>query len=83
METTTDKSPLNALLHSRKFWIAVFGLIQTIVFNFVPNFPKEIWMAIDALVSVLIVTIAVEDAAAKSAGNTPSPKGVVAPKDAE
>jgi len=56
---------MSSLLHSRKFWIAVFGLIQTIVFQFVPSFPQEIWMAIDTLVIVLIGAIAWEDAAEK------------------
>jgi hypothetical protein len=54
-------NPLNALLHSRKFWIAVFGLAQTILFQFVPNFPKEVWMSIDALAAILISSIAYED----------------------
>ena len=59
-----DKT-LNGLLTSRKFWLAVFALVQTIVFQFVPDFPKEIWQAIDALAVVLIVTIAIEDAGKK------------------
>lgn len=58
-----------SLLHSRKFWIAVFGLIQTILFQFVPDFPPAVWQSIDALVVVLITMIAFEDAAEKS-GNT-------------
>lgn len=58
--------PLHALLVSRKFWLAVFGLVQTIVFQFVPDFPPAVWQAIDGLVAVLIVTIAIEDAAEKS-----------------
>lgn len=53
---------LKSLLASRKFWVAVFGLVQTIVFQFFPQFPKEVWMAIDALCAVVIGSIAVEDA---------------------
>ncbi len=62
---------LNALLHSRKFWLASFGVVQTIVFAAIPDFPQEIWVAIDGLVVVLIGSIAVEDAAAKVGGNGP------------
>lgn len=61
---------VNALLHSRKFWLAVFGLIQTIVFHFLPHFPPEVWQAIDALVVVLIAAIAAEDVALKRAGKS-------------
>lgn len=60
---------LNGLLKSRKFWLAFFALVQTIFFHYVPDFPKEIWMSIDALVIVLILSIAVEDAG-KNIGNS-------------
>lgn len=56
---------LLSLFRSRKFWLAIFGIVQTIVFNFIPDFPPEIWAAIDALVIVLITTYAWEDAAVK------------------
>ncbi len=56
------------LLRSRKFWIAVFGVVQTVVFHFMPDIDPSLWQAIDALVVVLITTIAVEDAAEKRAG---------------
>jgi hypothetical protein len=49
---------------SRKFWYALFGVIQTIVLYYV-DVPKEIWLAIDALVGVLIASVAYEDAAEK------------------
>lgn len=57
---------MSSLLKSRKFWLAVFGLIQTIVFQFVPTFPDSVWQAINILVIVLITAIAVEDGAEKS-----------------
>jgi hypothetical protein len=60
---------MKSLLVSRKFWLAVFALISTVVFQFFPQFPKEVWQAIDALVGVLIAAIAIEDAGAKFAGN--------------
>ncbi len=56
------KKRLNGLWTSRKFWLAVFALVQTSVFQYVPDFPKEIWQSIDVLVSVLILAIAIEDA---------------------
>lgn len=58
-------SGLKSLLYSRKFWLAMVALIQTLVFTFVPNFPQEVWIAIDAVLVALIGAIAVEDAAAK------------------
>jgi len=58
-----------ALLHSRKFWLAIFGVIQTVVFNIFPEFPEAMWIAIDGLVVVLIGTIAWEDSSEKRAGN--------------
>ena len=54
---------LNGLLYSRKFWLAVFGVAQSLLFYFVPDFPDAIWISIDALVIVLIATIAQEDVA--------------------
>ncbi len=56
---------INKLIQSRKFWLAMFALAQTILFQFFPQFPDAVWQAIDAVVVVLIGTIAVEDAAQK------------------
>jgi hypothetical protein len=56
------------LVHSRKFWLSVFAVVQSVLFQFVPDFPQEVWLSINALVAVLIATIAVEDAAEKRAG---------------
>ena len=56
---------LNGLLYSRKFWLAMFALVQTILFYFLPDFPNEVWLAIDGVIVVLIAAIAVEDAGAK------------------
>jgi hypothetical protein len=58
---------LNGLLHSRKFWLAVFGVVQALVLHYL-DVPEEIWQSIVALVGVLIAAIAVEDAAEKRAG---------------
>lgn len=55
---------LQSLMLSRKFWLAVFGVVQTLVFHFL-DVPDEVWQSIAALVGVLITTIAVEDAAFK------------------
>jgi len=56
---------LGALLRSRKFWLAVVALAQTILFQFVPQFPQEVWLSINGVLAVLIAAIAVEDAAEK------------------
>ena len=58
-------SGLKSLLYSRKFWLAIFALVQTLVFQYVPNFPDEVWQGINGIVIVLIAAIAVEDAGAK------------------
>lgn len=56
-----------SFLHSRKFWLAVFGVIQALVLHYF-SVPDEIWQSIVALVMVLIASIAVEDAGAKAGG---------------
>jgi Na+/H+ antiporter NhaD/arsenite permease-like protein len=56
---------MQSLLYSRKFWLTVFGVVQALVFSFVPGVPEEVWQAIAALVMVLIASIAVEDGAEK------------------
>ena len=54
-----------SLLKSRKFWLAMGGVIQTVIFNFIPDFPEAVWQTINALLLALIATYAWEDAAAK------------------
>ena len=56
---------MNGLIHSRKFWLAVFGVVQAIVLHFL-SIPEEIWQSIVALVMVLIAGIAIEDAGEKA-----------------
>ena len=52
---------IRRLLASRKFWISIFAVLQTIVFALWPGFPTAVWQAIDALAIVLISCIAYED----------------------
>lgn len=59
---------LLSLFRSRKFWLAMVGIAQTVLFNLIPDFPPEIWEAINVLLLVLIATYAWEDAAAKRGG---------------
>ena len=59
-----------SLLKSRKFWLAMLALVQTILFQYVPDFPKEVWLSIDAVLIVLIGSIAYEDGQEKSASYT-------------
>ena len=58
---------LNGLLQSRKFYLACFGAIQSLVFHYIEVDPV-VWQSIDALVIVLIAAIAHEDAAEKKGG---------------
>ena len=59
---------LSSLFKSRKFWLSVIAVIQTIIFSSIPDFPQEVWQAIDVILLWLVGMIAVEDAAAKRAG---------------
>ena len=56
---------IKKLARSRKFWLALFGVVQTIIFAQFPSIKPEVWQAIDGIVMVLITMIAVEDSAAK------------------
>jgi hypothetical protein len=55
---------LKSLLKSRKFWLAVVAVVQTVVLHFV-SVPQDIWVAIDVLIAVVIAGIALEDAGEK------------------
>lgn len=57
-----------SLLKSRKFWLAVFGVVQAVVLHYL-SVPDDIWQTVAALIGVLIAGIAVEDAGAKAAGS--------------
>lgn len=56
-----------SLLKSRKFWLAVFGVVQAVVLHYL-NVPEDIWQTIALLVGVVIAGIAVEDAGEKASG---------------
>ena len=60
---------LKALLRSRKVWLAVIGVVQTIVFATMPDFDPAVWQAINVLLLAVIAGIAVEDAAEKVGKN--------------
>ena len=62
---------MKSLLRSRKFWLAVVGVAQSIVSVYVPSFPKEIAVQINLLLGVVIASIAIEDAAEKASGGQP------------
>lgn len=52
---------------SRKFWLAVLGVVQTIAAHYL-NIPEPIWISVNALLVTLITGIAIEDAGAKASG---------------
>jgi hypothetical protein len=54
------------IFKSRKFWLAVFAVVQTVVSHYL-QIPQDIWVSINALIVVVILGITVEDAAEKSA----------------
>lgn len=60
---------LKALLRSRKVWLAIIGVAQTIVFATMPDFEPAVWQAINVLLLAVIAGIAVEDAAEKVGKN--------------
>lgn len=60
---------LKSLLRSRKVWLAIIGVAQTIIFTLLPDFPAEVWQAINVLLLAVIAGIAVEDAAEKAGKN--------------
>ena len=64
---------LKVLLASRKFWIAVFGVVTAIV-SYYLSVPEEIWIPIETLVLTLIAAITVEDSALKLSGRRPDDK---------
>ena len=55
---------LNGLLYSRKFWLAVFGVVTAIVAEYAAV-PDAIWISIEGLIVTVIAGIAVEDAGQK------------------
>ena len=57
---------VQSLLRSRKFLLAVLGVISTLVAHYL-DIPKDVWLSIDGLLLAVIAGIAVEDAAEKSA----------------
>lgn len=58
---------MNSLLRSRKFWLAVFGVVQALVLHYLAV-PSEVWQAVTGLVMALIAGIALEDAGEKAGG---------------
>ncbi len=60
---------MQKLLHSRKFWLMVWGLIQTIAGHYL-TIPHDIILAADGLVLALIASIAYEDGEAAKADAT-------------
>ena len=58
---------IQSLLHSRKFWLTVVAILQTVLLQYFEVAP-EIWEAINTILMFLIGMIAVEDAATKLKG---------------
>jgi hypothetical protein len=54
---------MQSLLKNPKFWLAVVGVVQSVVLNYIPSIPQGIWISIDALIAVVIASLTVDDAA--------------------
>lgn len=57
--------PWRALWRSRKFWLSLIAVVQTVIFSLWPGFPDPVWQAVDVILLWLVGMIAVEDFAAK------------------
>ena len=62
----TRPAPIAALFRSRKVLLAIAATISTLVLHYLDVDP-EVWASIDALIGIVIFSIAYEDGAAKSA----------------
>lgn len=60
------KETIQSLLHSRKFLIALLGVITTLVSHYL-HIDPEVWASIDALLLTVIAGIAYEDGKEKGA----------------
>lgn len=63
MEPGERPNPFRGLLYSRKFWLAVVGVVQTLALAYL-EVPPEVWTSINALLVVVIGSIAYEDGSA-------------------
>lgn len=52
---------MDKLIKSSKFWFGVWALAQAVIAFAVPNFPKEIKLALDALVAIVITAVTVDE----------------------
>jgi hypothetical protein len=62
---------LKALAKSRKVLLALLGVVNSVLYFFVPDFPKEIWQSVNIFLGLVIAGITIEDAALKASGRTP------------
>lgn len=49
---------MDLLIRDAKFWAAVVLLVKVLLFYVMPDFPGQIWSAIDALIAVVIGSLA-------------------------
>jgi len=78
-------NPLTSLFRSRKFLLALVGVVQTVLFSIIVPYvlpaspiPVEtwtvVWQSINALLMVVIAAIGIEDAALKLRASAPAPR---------
>ncbi len=65
MATPTELSVLSKLTASRKFWLSVVAVLNTVLFTAFPEFPDVLWESINEILFFLIGMIAAGDVAEK------------------
>ena len=58
---------MKGLLQSRKFWLAVAAVVQSIALDLF-GVPDAVWLAIDGVIAALLTAIGIEDAGKKAGG---------------
>jgi len=52
---------MKALLGNAKFWLAVAGVVQSILFYYFTSVPESIWLSIDVLIGVVIASLTADE----------------------
>ena len=58
---------MKTLFTNTKFWLAVFGLIQSVLLEYF-KIPQTIWVAIDVLIGIIITTLTANEVVAAFRG---------------
>ena len=53
------KEYIKLILANGGVWTAFLNLVNVVIFLAVPNFPKELWVAISALVNMVLAAVGI------------------------